>query len=89
MTPPGYLYYRRAFLNRPALHAGAFVLASVFADSGYNYVSISDCDRLIRLEFDQTDPRERRNALRKADLLIDTLTGFRAALVEADARRRR
>lgn len=83
------LYYRRVFLNLPRLHGGAYVLASVSANTAFSYVTVSDCDRIVRLEFDQTGPRQRRNALRKVDLLIDTLTGFRAALAEAEELRRR
>jgi hypothetical protein len=88
MTPPGYVYYRRAFLNRAGTYAGAYVLATVSEHSAYGHITISDCDRIMRLEFDQSDPHFRRNTLRKVDLLIDTFTGFRAALVEADADRR-
>lgn len=88
-APVGYRYYRRQFLNRPGIHEGAYVLASVAADSRHHVLCISDCDRVIRLEFDRSSARRRRNALHKLDLLIDTLTGFRAALIEADAARRR
>jgi hypothetical protein len=76
------IYYKREFLNLPGIHAGAYVLASVEPDNWRHCVYIADCDRVVRLEFDLIDRRRRRNALRKADLLIDVMTGFRGALAE-------
>lgn len=83
MTPRGYRYYRREFLNRPGKHAGAYVLASINRSAPYGTVTIADCDRIVRLEFDGADASDRRNAIRKATVLIETLTDFRNALAES------
>ena len=82
-------YYTRRFLNRRGHHAGGYVLAYVEDTSKRRGArdwtdiefTISDCGRQISLSFD-VDPGELGNSLYKVDLLIDTLTKFRAALVE-------
>ena len=83
-------YYTRRFLNRRGHHAGAYVLASVEDtsrrapdDDGWveTELVMSDCGRQIRLDFD-VDRAGLANSLHKLDVLIDTLTRFRAALVE-------
>ena len=43
---------------------------------------ISDCDRSIGFELDWIDEAGRANSLHKLDTLIDTLTEFRAAVIE-------
>lgn len=85
MTPSGYSYYRRRFLNHPGREAGAYVLAGVYEASRFNYLHIADCRRVVCLEFDSTSPRAHRNCLHKLDVLIQTLTEFRAALIDARA----
>lgn len=82
----------RRFLNRPGHHGGAYVIAVVpdsssCTDQGCDHrwcsdpeLAISDCDRVIRLEFSRHDASARRNSLHKLDVLLDALTRFRAAL---------
>ena len=82
-------YYTRRFLNRRGHHAGAYVLASVEDtsrhpdDSTWTDVDfvLSDCGRQIRLDF-EADTANLANSLHKIDVLLETLTRFRAALVE-------
>jgi hypothetical protein len=82
-------YYTRRFLNRRGHHAGAYVLASVEDtsrrpdDVRWTEVEfvLSDCGRQIQLDFD-VDADSLANSLHKVDVLLDTLTKFRAALVE-------
>lgn len=86
MTPDGYSYYQRKFLNRPGYHAGAYVLATVEGSCGY--LTIADGRRLITLDFYVSTPENRRNSLHKVDALIDTLTAMRAALAQNRGSRR-
>jgi hypothetical protein len=94
----------RRFLNRPGHHAGAYVIAVVGdsescrdKDCSHQYcidvrLSISDCARLVALDFDLDDAAGRRNSMYKINTLIDALVAFRAALeieVERAARRPR
>jgi hypothetical protein len=90
----------RRFLNRKGFHSGGHVIAFVddtsrFTDDQLRHgtlwvdaeVTIADCNRSVTLDFSDVagTAAERANALRKADILIETLTEFRAALaVEAD-----
>ena len=88
----------RRFLNLPGYHAGAYVVAYVpdssFCPEGDPHswccepiLRISDCGRVISLEFDLDAPQEVRNSLHKIDVLVDALTRFRAAIeAEAEAR---
>jgi hypothetical protein len=87
MTPSGYRYYRRKFLNREGFHAGAYVLATVKATTKYGQLRITDCDRTIDLECDVATPGQLRNTKHKLDVLIEALTSLRAALVDAAADR--
>lgn len=82
-------YYTRRFLNKRGFHAGAYVLALVEDTSKRTddrvwtdlELTISDCGRQISLSFDVT-PSDLANSLYKVDVLVSTLTKFRAALVE-------
>ena len=83
--------YTRRFLNRRGHHAGAYVLASVEDtsrrpdDVRWTEVEfvLSDCGRQIQLDVDvDVDADSVANSLHKVDVLLDTLTKFRAALVE-------
>lgn len=82
-------YYTRRFLNRRGHHAGGYVLASVEntsrrkGDCTWTDIefTIADCGRQISLSF-EVGPKYLDNSLRKVDILIDTLTNFRQALVE-------
>lgn len=46
---------------------------------------VADCSRTIYLAFSIETPKERKEALRKADILFDTIKGFRDALYEEAA----
>lgn len=84
MTPRGYRFYQRKFLNQPGHYAGAYVLAEVGSHGSSGTLTITDCNRLVRLDFDTYSPGDRRNSLHKADVLIQTLTELRAALAETN-----
>lgn len=75
----------RKFLNTPTYHSIACVYARVGKDD--IIFTLSDCNRQIDLAFEGYDKPARRNALRKAQLLIDTLTTFKAKLEQEFARR--
>lgn len=84
----------RKFLNLKGYLSGAYVIAQIqdTTDLGKNdwpfvrpTLTISDCSRVVDLEFHLYSAGARRNSLRKIDLLISTLEEFRAALeIEAD-----
>lgn len=44
-------------------------------------VAISDCSRIINLEFDPSDPEEHANDIAKIDVMLGLLTEFRAGLL--------
>jgi hypothetical protein len=79
-------FYERLFLNPPRHHGGAYILAEV--TSGENpsnrwvasELKISDCARVIELDFPVGYPDARQASMFKLDLLIETLTAFRSAL---------
>ena len=82
----------RTLLNLPGFHGGAFVYVYVEDTSerelrdGWNFeartvLEITDCSRLIRLEFDVDSDEGRVNSLHKLDTLTTALRVFRAALV--------
>ena len=101
------LYYRRSFLNRQHHHGLGAVLAEVelVRDPQHGLeveavLEISDCGRLISLDFGQWhfDTRSNAaNALRKARLLQEVVAQFADALelayaeqaADSPARRRR
>ena len=70
--------YIRKFLNRPGHHTVASVLASV--DKGSVTFIIADCNKMISLDFDSYQRVARKNSLYKAQVLIDTLIEFKAAM---------
>ena len=82
-------YYTRRFLNKRGFHAGGYVLAAVEDTSKRRgdrvwptiELTIADCGRQISLDFD-VDPGDLANSLHKVEVLVGTLTKFRAALVE-------
>jgi hypothetical protein len=90
------IFYVRKFLNRQHEHNGAFVLADIYSETWkykkgtkklertnlYGDLEIADCSRHITLSIDGDSKRSRANTLRKLDLLIETLTGLRAALAK-------
>jgi hypothetical protein len=83
-------FYRRMFLNRPGIHAGAYVIASIergSSDDGRRWVdadlTIADCSTVTTLDFwvaTDASAAVRRNALRKARLLRDVVIAFTEAL---------
>ena len=81
-----YAFSKRAFLNPASTHLTSYIQAHVQTGAegpdkwGDNMVIIADCKRVVQLEFFLGSKRHRRLSLAKIDLLIDTLTQFRAAL---------
>lgn len=83
---PNRLYIRR-FLNKRGYHAGGYIYA-VVADTSKRKTNdwddieftIADCGRQISLSFG-AHPDDFANSLHKVDVLIDSLTRFRVALV--------
>ena len=85
----------RRFLNIQGYSGNAFISAAVEdstnhkkGEHGWPWSNIelvlSDCSRVISLDFPLDTPGERRNSLRKIAILVDTLAEFQAAL-EAEA----
>lgn len=84
----------RQFLNRPGHHSTAAIIACVentsrlameelrYGRQPHVYLSISDCLREVKLQFDLQTSSQRANALYKAKTLVEALTAFRAALEE-------
>lgn len=85
---PRTLFYRRRFLNRRGYHAGAYVLADITVDRARNedqevveaLLTISDCSRVMTLDFYSDDRRSMANALYKAKSLQTVVNDFVAAL---------
>jgi hypothetical protein len=86
-------FYRRTFLNLRGHHAGAYALADIKVEPGYDRdertkrvsatLSIADCGRVVTLEFDVDSPSDARNSLHKARLLRDVVNHFTDALERA------
>src|SRR5215211_1865438 len=82
-----FTYRKRSFLN--SISTGHTSYISAEAESSHNgeykwgnyLLTLADCKRAIRIEFFLGSARSRRQSLAKINLLIDTLTGFRDALV--------
>ena len=86
-----YKYIRREFLNEDDLVHTSWVLAYVEDSEDGEYsasgiLHLADCRRSIRLEFYLGRRAEAKTqSIKKIDLLLETLTEFRTALVtEAD-----
>ena len=79
-APHGLSYYARHWLNEPGIYAGAYVVAAVGGRLPYGHLTISDCSRVITLEFNTDDEDYRRNFLAELDLLIDIADEMRAHL---------
>src|SRR5438132_13538827 len=86
------------FLNGRGHHAGAYILARVSDTSNErgSYVepdttlAISDCGRVVSLDFPMWNEPDRRNSVRKARMLADVATRFAEAIeAEAELSRRR
>jgi hypothetical protein len=86
-------FYRRTFLNLRGHHAGAYALADITIEPGFDPdeqakrvsagLSIADCGRVVSLEFDVDSVADARNALHKARLLRDVVNQFTDALERA------
>ena len=76
-------YYSRKFLNKDK--GTAMVETSI--SHGVEWVdgaaAISDCNRMVRLDFSFHNPKEKRRSLAKLRLLIDELVKFEDALKES------
>jgi hypothetical protein len=78
---------KRIFLNPVSTGHTSFILAEAESSRdgeykwGHYMLTLADCRRIIHLEFFLGTKQARRNSLRKINLLIDLLTGFRDALV--------
>jgi len=81
-------FHKRTFLNPVSTGQTSFIDAVVEhsfngSDSLINcLITIADCKRVIQLEFLLANKQHRRRSLAKINLLINTLTGFRDALVK-------
>ncbi len=81
-----YTYRKRIFLSPISTGFTSYIFAEAeSSDSGEyklgNYMLVlADCRRRIELEFFLGTSRHRRQSLKKINLLIDTLTGFKNAL---------
>jgi len=82
-------FYRRSFLNRRGHHRGAYIIASSEIDSDTDRagrawidatLTISDCDRVVSLDFWVDRPSDAANALHKARLLRDIVGAFTESL---------
>lgn len=93
-----YRVNERRFLNLPGFHGGANIQATIEdtrGDRGHKYnryvgapdhwLTISDCSKEIRLEFDWGGAENNANSLHKIDTLIDVLVRFRKGLVVEQA----
>lgn len=88
-------HYRRRFLNRRGHHAGAYAIADIRTyrrrgrGAGSNGIdatlTLSDCSRIIDLDFNVYDEASARNALYKADLLRTVVDDFVTAYEKAVA----
>ena len=81
-------FRKRKFLNPVSTGQTSFIDAVV--ETSFNgsdnlincLITIADCKRIIQLEFLLANKEHRRRSLAKINLLLDTLTGFRDALVK-------
>lgn len=75
----GYKFYRRGFLNKPGEQFGAYILAEIPEEEDYCELTISDCSRVVSIEFYMGE-KSRENSLYKARLLLKTIQEFVEAL---------
>jgi hypothetical protein len=84
----GFTFRKRTFLNPVETGHTSFIVAEVESSDNGSYklgtylLRIADCYRVVHIEFYLGSPRGRRRSLAKINLLIDTLTRFRDALVK-------
>ena len=83
-----FTFRKRSFLNPVSTGHTSWILGEVESSNdgeyrwGHYMLTIADCRRRIQLEFFLGTAQARRLSLRKINLLIDTLTGFRDALAK-------
>jgi len=83
-----FTFRKRAFLNSITTGHTSYIVAEVesSADGAYRFgnylLTIADCKRIIRLEFPIGSRRARRESLAKINLLHNTITSFRDALIK-------
>jgi hypothetical protein len=96
MTRPsrGRIHYRRRWLNRPGFHSTAYVQSQIELDKSSDNdgldlmasFTLADCTRQASLDFDvfsNHSAADRKNALRKARLLRQSVNDFCDALEAA------
>jgi len=77
---------KRVFLNPVSTGHTSYILAEAESSRngeyrwGHYMLTIADCRRPVRLEFFLGTKRARRESLKKIDLLMKQLEGFRTAL---------
>jgi hypothetical protein len=88
MANPLFTYRKRVFLSPISTGYTSHILAEAESSNGGEYrwghymLTIADCRRQIKLEFNLGNARDRRASLKKINLLIDILTRFRDALTK-------
>lgn len=81
-----FTFRKRVFLNPISTGSTSYILAEVESSQegeyplGVYHLIIADCYRKIRLHFSLSCARDRRQSLKKINLLIEVLTRFRDAL---------
>lgn len=79
---------KRSFLDPISTGHASYILAEVESSNAGEYkwgnylLTLGDCRRMVQFEFFLGTKQARRIALRKINLLIETLTQFRDALVK-------
>lgn len=84
----------RKFLNKPGIQDQAYIIAEIedtskkkeenlskYSARPHIKLKFSDCQEQISYDFDWDSPAERRNSLKKIDIMLETLTKFREALI--------
>ena len=83
---PLFAFRKRLFLNPISTGYTSHILAEIESSRGgenkwgHCMLTLADCRHRIQLEFFLGTKHGRRNSLRKINLLIDILTGFRDVL---------
>ena len=81
-----FTFRKRSFLDPISTGHTSYILAEVESSDNGSYefgnylITMADCRRAIRLEFEIGNARNRRLSLKKIDLLIDVLARFRDAI---------
>lgn len=67
--------YNRKFIDSNK-NTTAFIMYSI-EEPYYSYIKLSDCERVITLNFNYNSDRERKKRLKKLDTIIDFLCEFK------------